>query len=101
MTDEPTWTKWRETARVVFYRPYLKRTVSVALVVGFVLFAINHLDEVLRGKASALVWTKVVITFFVPFAVSNIGILIATRKTGKADSDRATAVLLQRDIPKR
>ncbi len=77
------WTNWREALRVVVYRPYLKRTLLVALVVGSVLFAINHLDEVVRGQASLTIWTKVVVTYFVPFVVSNIGIIVAThRKPG-------------------
>ncbi len=78
---QPTWTNWQEALRVVVYGPYLKRTLLVALIVGSVLFAINHLDEVLRGQASLTVWTKVVITFFVPFIVSNIGILVATHRS--------------------
>jgi hypothetical protein len=77
---QPTWTSWHEAVYVVVYRPYLKRTLLVAFIVGSVLFAINHLDEVLRGQASLIVWTKVVVTFFVPFIVSNIGILVATRR---------------------
>jgi membrane protein required for beta-lactamase induction len=77
---EPTWTNWHEALRVVVYRPYLKRTLLVALIVGSVLFVINHLDEVLRGQASLNVWIKVVVTFFVPFVVSNIGILVATHQ---------------------
>lgn len=76
---EPTWNNWRGASRVILYRPFLQRTVSTALIVGFILFVINHMDEVLRGKGSPAVWTKVVLTFFVPFIVSNIGILIATR----------------------
>ncbi len=80
IVTQPTWTNWHEALRVVMYRPYLKRTLLVALIVGSVLFAINHLDEVLQGHASSTVWTKVVITFFVPFIVSNIGILVASRQ---------------------
>jgi hypothetical protein len=78
------WTTWTEALRVVTHRPYLKKTVSTALVVGLVLFAINHLDEVLRGQVSLTVWVKVVATFFVPFVVSNVGILIATHSTSSS-----------------
>lgn len=80
--SEPTslnWTTWSEALRVITYRRYLKKTVSTALLVGFVLFAINHLDEVLRGQVTPVVWVKVLTTFLVPFLVSNVGILIATR----------------------
>ena len=61
------------------YRPHLRRTIRIALVVGSVLFAINQLDVVLRGDATAFVWFKIGLTYVVPFCVSNAGILIATR----------------------
>jgi hypothetical protein len=65
---------------VVAHPPHLRRTVTIALVVGTVLFAINQLDVVLRGDADAWVWLKVGLTFLVPFCVSNLGILIASRR---------------------
>ena len=76
----PTWTKWHEIGRVIAYPLYLRKTVRVALIVGTVLFAINHLDEVVRGHASFAVWVKAAVTYLVPFCVSNIGLLIATRR---------------------
>jgi len=76
----PTWTKWHETFRVIFYPPYLKKTVQIALAVGAVLFAINHLDEVIQGRATRAVWIKGAVTFLVPFCVSNLGVLIASRR---------------------
>ena len=76
----PTWGTWREAARVVLYRPHLRKTVTIALVVGTVLFSINQLDVVLRGDASTLVWVKSAITYLVPFCVSNAGVLVASRR---------------------
>ena len=76
----PTWGSWREIGRVVLYRPYLKKTVRLALIVGSILFVINHLDEVLRGQATSVVWMKGVITYLVPFCVANLGVLIAARR---------------------
>lgn len=61
-------------------RAYLRRTTVTAVVVGTVLFANNQLNVVLDGKADTLVWVKVAVTYLVPFAVSNPGILIATRR---------------------
>jgi hypothetical protein len=78
-TDPPTWSTWRQAARVVSYPPHLRRTVSIALIVGTILFAINQLDVVIRGDATTIVWAKVAITYVVPFAVANAGILIASR----------------------
>ncbi len=88
MTDDPgyclspadTWRGWRQGARVLGRRAYLRRTTVTAVVVGTVLFAINQLNVVLDGKADTLVWVKVAVTYLVPFAVSNVGILFATRR---------------------
>jgi hypothetical protein len=81
--DRPTWSTWREALAVVAYRPNLRRTIIVALIVGTVIFAINQLDVVLRGQATALTCLKAALTYLVPFCVSNYGILVATRKPGR------------------
>jgi len=52
-----------------------------ALCVGTVLFAINHLDEVWRGHATTATWIKSAVTYLVPFVVSNIGLLVGSRRT--------------------
>lgn len=77
--DPPTWSTWPEAARVVLHRPHLRKTVTIALVVGTVLFCINQLDVVLRGDATAVVWVKSAVTYLVPFCVSNAGVLVASR----------------------
>ena len=53
---------------------------AAAVVVGTILFVINQLDVVLHGSATAFVWFKVGLTYLVPFCVSNLGILVATRR---------------------
>lgn len=58
---------------------HLRRSGVTAIVVGTVLFAINQLDVVLAGHATWLTWVKGGVTYLVPFAVANIGILIGTR----------------------
>lgn len=75
----PTWSSWREAVTVIAYRSHLRQTVTIALVVGTVLFCVNQLDVVLRGDATALVWVKGAITYLVPFGVSNAGGLVASR----------------------
>ena len=75
----PTWATWREVAGVVCYRPHLRKTATIALVVGTVLFSINQLDVVLRGDATAVVWIKSAVTYVVPFVVANLGVLVASR----------------------
>lgn len=84
----PTWRTPGEACRVVAYRRHLSRTLTTALVVGTILFVINHLDTVLSGKATTGTWVETGLTYLVPFFVANIGILIAchrvTRRTGHA-----------------
>jgi hypothetical protein len=81
---EPTWSSWRQIPAVCRYRPHLRRTVSIALIVGVILFAINQLDVVVTGHASAAVWLKAGLTFLVPFCVSNYGVVIATHRRALA-----------------
>jgi hypothetical protein len=75
----PSWTTWPEAVAVITYRPHLRRTVTIALIVGTVLFAINQLDVVLRGVATAAVGVKSAVTYLVPLCVANAGVLTATR----------------------
>lgn len=76
----PAWSGWREIAAVVWYRPHLKRTITVALTVGTVFVALNQLNAVLAGNATALTWLKIALTYLTPFCMSNFGILTATRR---------------------
>ena len=78
--EPPTWTGWRQIGSVIFHPPYLKKTLRIALIVGTVLFAVNHLDEVLHGQATMKVWLKGALTYIVPFCVSNFGVLVAARR---------------------
>ena len=75
-----TWGTWRDACRVVARREHLWATTRIALVVGTVLFAINQLDVVLAGDATTATWLKSGLTYGVPFVVSNLGILTATRR---------------------
>lgn len=84
----PAWSRWSEAPAVVFYRGHLTRTVTVALVVGTILFIINQLDVVMAGDATARTWAKTIITYVVPFFVANYGVLTGTRRA--PDSDRAS-----------
>ena len=49
----PTWSTRRELVQVVLAPQHLKRTVSVALIVGTVFFAMNQLGVILDGRATA------------------------------------------------
>lgn len=47
---------------------------------GTILFAINHLDTVIAGAATATTWIKIGVTYLAPFCVANIGALLATHR---------------------
>jgi hypothetical protein len=80
-TGDPggSWRGWRQAMQVVLRPAHMKRTAATALVVGTILFAINQLNVVIDGQATAVTWIKAGVTYLVPFAVANVGILIATR----------------------
>ena len=69
----------REALRICLRREHLRSTLTIALVVGTILLAINQLDVILSGDASAVTWIKVGVTYCVPFVVSNLGLLAGKR----------------------
>lgn len=60
-------------------RRNLRRTVSIALVVGVVLTAINQGAVITSGHATTATWLRCGLNFVVPFLVSNAGLLSARR----------------------
>ncbi|MGH7313290.1 MAG: nitrate/nitrite transporter NrtS [Candidatus Rokuibacteriota bacterium] len=63
----------------LFYRPLLRRSLGISLVVGSVLLAINQGDILLAGHWSpALAW-KIPLTYLVPFVVATWGALLNSR----------------------
>ena len=73
---------WREAAAIVLTRRNLKRTLTIASIVGSVFFTMNQLGVILAGDAGAIVWLKVAMTYLTPLIVSNLGVLSATRQLG-------------------
>jgi hypothetical protein len=55
-------------------------------VVGVLLTAINQLDVIASGSATAGTWIKSGLNFVVPFVVSNLGLLAGRReqRTGRS-----------------
>ncbi len=80
--EAPVWRTAADAMHVIAYPAHLRSTLVTAVIVGTILFGINQLDVVLAGDATASVWLKTALTYVVPFAVSNIGILIATHRRG-------------------
>ena len=54
---------------------HLRRTVTIALVVGTILTLVNQGDVMLAGHVSAAIALKVAANFAIPFVVSNLGLL--------------------------
>ena len=61
---------------------HLRRTITIALVVGVVLTSINQLDVILSGQATAFTGVKCALNFVVPFIVSNLGLLSGRPRPG-------------------
>jgi hypothetical protein len=85
-----SWSSWREAALVIACPKHVKRTITLALSVGTVFFAMNQLPLVLAGHATAALWVKAALTYLTPLFVSNIGILTATRRASEMTSSRQT-----------
>ena len=62
-----------------FERPNLRRTCTIALIVGCVLTLINQGDVLVEGRATAETAVKIVLNFCVPFIVSNLGVITGSR----------------------
>lgn len=75
-----SWSTVAEAWQVIAYRPHLRRTALTALVVGTVLFLINHLDAVVTGTATAATWVQTAVTYLVPFTVANVGLLVGSHR---------------------
>jgi hypothetical protein len=58
---------------------HLRRTLTIALVVGTILTAINQADAIARGDATSATLAKAVLNYIVPFVVSNLGLLAGAR----------------------
>ena len=80
MHEAPTWSTFPELVSVVLAPRHLKKTMSVAVVVGTAFVTMNQLGIILDGHATALVWVKAVLTYLTPLLVSNYGLLSASRR---------------------
>jgi hypothetical protein len=64
---------------------HLRRTIRIALVVGTILTAINQADVIVGGQATLATWVKATLNYFVPFVVSNLGLLAGKRAERERD----------------
>lgn len=66
-----------EALRRTFSGRAVRRSLVVALIVGSALNAINQGPELVHGAAP--IWWKLLLTYFVPFAVASYGSYAALR----------------------
>ena len=84
MSEQPlAWSTWPELAAIITTPRNVRRTGTIAVVVGSVFFAMNQLGVILAGQATAIVWIKAALTYLTPLLVSNLGMLSATREPAR------------------
>jgi hypothetical protein len=68
------------------YRPLVRRSLLVALVVGTILTAINQGNVILRGDFPDSLYWKIPLTYVVPYCVATTGAILNARRavTGPA-----------------
>lgn len=67
--------------RMACSRSVVVRGLKYAVVVGAILVAINHGDAIVRGELSLDRVSKMILTVFVPYAVSTSSSVAAMRQT--------------------
>ncbi len=66
--------------QLAFCRSVVRRALAYAVVVGALLISINHGDAILRGEIDATRWLKMGLTVMVPYCVSTLSSVAATRR---------------------
>ena len=69
----------REAFQRTFAGRSIRRSLAVAVVIGSVLNLINQGPEIFSGQWP--VWWKLILTYFVPFAVASYGSYAAFRSS--------------------
>lgn len=74
------WSTAGQAARIAFLRTTLRKTLKIAAVVGTLLSIINQGSVIAGGDATVATWVRVGLNYVVPFCVSSLGFLSATRR---------------------
>jgi formate hydrogenlyase subunit 3/multisubunit Na+/H+ antiporter MnhD subunit len=69
----------RSALHVVSRRNILRRTIPIAFVVGTLLSLVNQAHVVVQGDADVATWLRVAANYAIPFVVSSLGVIAATR----------------------
>ena len=73
---------------IAMRRSVVRRALQTAALVGAILIAINHGDALLSGQVDAGRWAKMVLTVFVPYAVStysSVGAIVEFEAVRRGD----------------
>ena len=76
----PSWGTRREAVALWFAKTTLRKTLKIAAIVGTLLSLINQGSVIAGGDATAATWIRVGLNYLVPFCVSSVGFLSATRR---------------------
>ena len=67
--------------RYIFSGSVAKRSLAIAVVVGFLLSITNQGDIMLQDGLTPRVGVKILMNFFIPFAVSSVSALLNRNST--------------------
>ena len=65
---------------IAFRKDVFLRAFKMDLIVGIILGIINHGDHIFLGTMTVTNYTKILITFCVPFCVSTVSSVLAIKK---------------------
>ena len=65
---------------IAFRKDVFLGAFKMPLIVGIILAIINHGYHIFLGTMTVTNWTKILITFFVPFCVSTVSSVLAIKK---------------------
>jgi len=79
-------------ASVFFNRKVMKRSATVALIVGTILAFINHGDVIFTAQLTMVCWIKMIATCVVPYTVSSVTAVLTAMEARDAIANGATQV---------
>jgi hypothetical protein len=77
----------RDWLQLAFSGNVVRRALIMAGIVGPVLVLINQGEYLLDSSSGSFSWTKLVLTFLVPYIVSMVSSVTAIRQTEKQVND--------------
>jgi hypothetical protein len=64
-----------DALETVLHRPHLRRTGTIALIVGTWLTLFNQGDAIISGALNTFLFGKICLNYLTPFVVANLGLL--------------------------